>query len=84
MKSIILKSKGDLTISSLDAGGLKEKTLPFDSFIQVIDAAADLTINVMFLKPGPGECIIIPAHAANRFHAVEQFKMITTIKSGYE
>ena len=86
MKTIIRKSTGDITVSSVDAGeGLMEKTLPFDCFIQIIDGAAELTIDKKLYKLRLGEGIIIPAHSFHRFHANEQFKMITTIiKSGYE
>ncbi len=86
MKTIIKKSTGDITVSSIDAGeGLMDKTIPFDCFIQIIDGAADLTINKKLYKLRLGDGIIIPAHAFHRFHANEQFKMLTTIiKSGYE
>ena len=46
MRTIIKKTTGNITVSSLDAGEeLTEKTLPFDTFIQIIDGTADLTIN---------------------------------------
>jgi quercetin dioxygenase-like cupin family protein len=85
-KTIIKKTSGNVTVSSFDAGEeLAEKTSPFDNFIQIIDGAAELTIddNVYMLKLG--EAIIIPAHANHHFNANVQFKMISTvIKSGYE
>jgi quercetin dioxygenase-like cupin family protein len=85
-KTIIKKTTGNITVSSFDAGEeLAEKLSPFDTYIQIIDGAADLTIddNIYRLKLGDG--IIIPAHAKHNFTANEQFKMISTvIKSGYE
>ena len=85
-KTIIKKTTGNITVSSFDAGEeLAEKTSPFDNYIQIIDGNAEVVINEQNYKLGLGEGIIIPAHAAHRFHANEQFKMISTvIKSGYE
>ena len=85
-KTIIKKSTGNVTVSSLDAGEeLAEKTSPFDTYIQIIDGAAELIIAGKTFKMKLGEGIIIPAHARHNFNANEQFKMISTvIKSGYE
>lgn len=86
MKTIIKKTTGNITVTSLDAGAeLSEKTSPFDTFIQIIDGTAQLAIRDKKYKLRLGEGIVIPAHAAHCFNANEQFKMIsTTIKSGYE
>lgn len=85
-KTIIKKITGDITLMSFDSGEeLAEKTSPFDSFVQIIDGSAEITINkkVHYLELGEG--IIIPAHAPNCFKANQRFKMIVTIiKSGYE
>jgi len=85
-KTIIKKTTGNVTVSSFDAGEeMAEKTSPFDTFIQIIDGVAELSINDKKYKLRLGEGIIIPAHARNQFNASEQFKMISTvIKSGYE
>jgi quercetin dioxygenase-like cupin family protein len=85
-KTIIKKSTGNITVSSLDAGEeLAEKTSPFDMYIQIIDGVAEVTISDKIYKLRLGEGIIIPAHATHNFNANEQFKMISTIiKSGYE
>jgi quercetin dioxygenase-like cupin family protein len=85
-KTIIKKTTGNITVSSFDAGEeLAEKTSPFDTFIQIIDGAAEVIINEKKYEIRLGEGIIIPAHSAHCFNANEQFKMIsTTIKSGYE
>jgi quercetin dioxygenase-like cupin family protein len=86
IKTIIKKTTGNVTVSSLDAGEeLEEKTLPFDSFIQIIDGTAQVEIGDKRYKLRLGEGIIIPAHSPHCFNANEQFKMISTIiKSGYE
>jgi quercetin dioxygenase-like cupin family protein len=86
IKTIIKKTTGNITVSSLDAGEeLSEKTVPFDTFIQIIDGTAEVTINKKKYKLRLGEGIIIPAHSSHCFNANEQFKMISSIiKSGYE
>jgi len=85
-KTIIKKITGNITISSFDEGEeLAEKTSPFDTYIQIIDGAAEIIINSKKFKLTLGEGIVIPAHASHNFNANEQFKMISTIiKSGYE
>lgn len=85
-KTILKKTTGNVTVSSFDAGEVLEaKTSPFDTFIQIIDGAAQLVIRGRTYKLRLGEGIIIPAEANHQFHATEQFKMISTIiKSGYE
>ncbi len=85
-KTIIKKTTGNVTVSSLDAGEeLSPKTLPYDTYIQIIDGLASVAINDKIFKLKLGEGIIIPAHAKHCFNANVQFKMISTIiKSGYE
>jgi quercetin dioxygenase-like cupin family protein len=85
-KTIIKKTTGNITASSFDAGEeLAEKTSPFDTYVQIIDGTAELTIKGDTFKLKLGDGIIIPAHAQHNFHAKQQFKMISTvIKSGYE
>jgi len=85
-KTILKKSTGNVTVLSFDTGEeLPEKTSPFDTYIQIIEGTADLTINENKLKLRLGEGIVIPAHSMHYFNAKEQFKMISTvIKSGYD
>lgn len=85
-KTIIKKSTGNITVMSFDTGKeLAEKTSPFDSFAQIIDGSAEITINKKLHVLQLGEGIIIPAHAINQVKANQRFKMIVTvIKSGYE
>ncbi len=85
-KTIIKKTTGNITVSSFDAGEeITEKISPFDNYIQIIDGAAEVTINDRKYKIKLGEGITIPAHSKHNFNANEQFKMISTIiKSGYE
>ncbi len=85
-KTIIKRSTGNITVSSLDAGEeLAEKISPFDTYIQIIDGVAELNMKDKIYKLKLGDGIIIPAHAKHNFNANVQFKMISTvIKSGYE
>src|SRR5687768_7446531 len=79
-KTIIRKTTGNITVSSLDAGEeLARKTSPFDTYIQIIDGSAELVINDKKYNLRLGEGIVIPAHVAHNFCANEQFKMISTI-----
>jgi quercetin dioxygenase-like cupin family protein len=85
-KTIIKKTTGNITATSVAIGEeLGEKTTPFDTYVQIIDGAAEVIIDdkIIVLKPGQG--IVIPAHSKHSFTATEKFKMIrTVIKSGYE
>lgn len=85
-KTILKKTTGNVTATSIAEGvELGEKTIAFDTYVQIIDGTAEVIINgkKIYLKIGEG--IIIPAHAKHSFTANKQFKMITTIiKSGYE
>jgi quercetin dioxygenase-like cupin family protein len=86
IRTIIKKTTGNITLTSIDAGEeLPEYISPFDTFIQIIDGAANVKIREENYILQPGEGMIIPAHSAHCFSATEQFKMISTvIKSGYE
>ena len=64
---------------------LGEKSIPFDTYVQIIDGATEVNIESKSILLKLGEGIIIPAHSKHSFTATEQFKMISTvIKSGYE
>lgn len=85
-KTIIKKINGNVTAVSFDMGEeLEEKTSPFDTYIQIIDGTAGLTINKKEYELSLGQGIVIPSNQRHHFTANEQFKMISTvIKSGYE
>jgi quercetin dioxygenase-like cupin family protein len=85
-KTIIRKTTGNISVLAIDTGeALAEKISPFDTFIQVIEGAAEVVIDEKPNLLQTGEAIIIPAHASNFVKANERFKMVSTvIKSGYE
>jgi len=85
-KTIIKKTTGNVTVTSFATGEeLAEKTVPFDTYIQIIDGTAEVIINEIKHQLKSGRGIVIPAHASHRFNANEQFKMISTvIKSAFD
>jgi quercetin dioxygenase-like cupin family protein len=86
IKSIIKKTTGNISAISCDSGeAMSEKTIPFDTYVQIIDGRAEVVIDGKSNMLDTGQSIIIPAHALNMVKANERFKMISTvIKSGYE
>lgn len=63
-RTIMKKTTGNVTVCSFAVGEkMAEKTSPFDNYIQIIDGAAEVTINEKIIKVCLGEGIIIPAHA---------------------
>ncbi len=78
-KTIIKKTNGGVTATSFAEGEkLCEKITEYDTYVQIIDGKADVTIDNKDYKLNLGEGIIIPAHTVHCFKAEEQFKMITT------
>jgi len=85
-KTILNKSTGNVSVLSFDSGeGLIEKTIPFDTYVQIIEGNAELVISGISSFLNTGNSIVIPAHAPNFVRPNGRFKMvITVIKSGYE
>ncbi len=85
-KSIIEKITGSISAISFDIGeGIREKTIPYDTFVQIIDGRAEIIIDGISNSLNTGQSIVIPAHATNTIKANERFKMISTIiKSDYD
>ena len=85
-KTILRKSTGNVTAMSFAEGEeLGEKTSPYDTYVQIIDGAAELVMNKKKFQLKVGEGIVIAANSIHCFNANQQFKMISTvIKSGYE
>lgn len=85
-RTILKKITGDSTAFSLDKGQeLDKKTIPFDTFILIIDGVAQVTAKGKKYEVSVGEGIVIPAHDSHSFQANRQFKMIATvIKNGYD
>jgi len=79
-KTIIKKTSGNVTVASFAADEeLAEKKSPHDTFIQIIDGAAEVIINEKKYQLKVGNGIIVPANAPYCINAHEKFKMISTI-----
>src|SRR5580765_1909305 len=69
-KTIIKKTTGNITVTSFDTGEeLGEKTSPFDTYIQIIDGAAEIIIDEKKYLLQLGNGIVIPAHASHCINA---------------
>ena len=76
-RTLIDRKIGTITLFSFDAGqGLSEHTVPFDAFVQIIDGAAEVTIDGKVQRVASGEFIIMPANIPHSLKAVEKFKMM--------
>jgi len=76
-RTLIDRKIGTITLFSFDAGqGLSEHTVPFDAFVQIIDGAAEVTIDGTKHLVSAGEFIIMPANIPHSLKAVEKFKMM--------
>ena len=79
-KTIIKKTSGNVTVASFAADEeLAEKKSPNDTFIQIIDGAAEVIINEKKYQLKVGDGIIVPANALYCINAHEKFKMISTV-----
>ncbi len=79
-KTVIKKNTDNVTISSFSEGvELIEKNAPFDTYIQIIEGIAELSINNRDYMLHMGNGIIIPAHSKHYFNANVQFKMLSTV-----
>lgn len=83
MKTLIKKTTGNVTASSLDAGeALTERTSPFDIILQVIDHEVEIVIDHQTYNMDRVESVIIPVHFRDVLRANMRFKvMCTVIKS---
>ena len=79
-KTVIKKNINNVTISSFSEGvELIEKDAPFDTYIQITESIAELSINKRDYMLHMGNGIIIPAHSKHYFNANVQFKMLSTV-----
>ncbi len=85
-ETIVKKAADNITaISVATDKKVVEKIIAFNTFIQIIEGAAEVIIKNEKHQLKLGDGIIIPAHAKHSIIAKEECKMISTIiKSGYE
>jgi quercetin dioxygenase-like cupin family protein len=80
VSKIVLKKNGGVTATAFDEGEkFCEKSNEYDTYVQIVDGKAQITINNICHELRLGEGIVIPANTLHCFKAEEQFKMITTI-----
>lgn len=78
-KTIVNKGCHVFSVSSVREDVTAERRTNYDTFIQVIEGAAELKINSKRYKLSLGEGIIVPANVQYRFSTVQGFKMIATV-----
>lgn len=79
-KTIIKKADNSLSAVAFDEGEIFcEKTTEYDTYVQVIDGKAEVTIGKKDFNLKLGESIIIPENTLYCFIANETFKLIITI-----
>ena len=85
-KTIVKKLTGTVHVYAFDSGQeFVERISAFDSFIQILDGTARITVDSSVVNVDVGQAMIIPAHSRNTIVANTRFKMLSTvIKSGYE
>src|SRR6187399_979420 len=70
IKTIIKKTTGNVSVVSFDSGEVfASRTSPFETFIQVIDGKAEITIDDTPHLLNTGDSIIIPANVKNSIKA---------------
>lgn len=85
-KTIIKTTMGHIKAFSFDSGeSLQQRASPFDTFLHIVEGAAEIIVDGKANILHAGQVLIIPAHLSSRINANERFKMISTvIKSGYD
>ncbi len=79
-KTILDKPVGTITLFAFDKGQkLSEHTAPYDAVVQVIEGAANLTIDNKDMQVSAGQIIIMPANIPHAVTAKEKFKMLLTM-----
>jgi quercetin dioxygenase-like cupin family protein len=79
-KTIINNSGGKLSAVAFDKGEkFCETTTKYDTYIQIIDGKAEVTIGNKDWELKLGQGMIIPINTVHCFKAKSEFKMITTI-----
>jgi quercetin dioxygenase-like cupin family protein len=76
-RTLVDKKTGTITVFAFSEGqGLSEHTAPFDAFVQIIEGAAEITIEGTLHIVQAGQMIIMPADKPHALRAYEKFKML--------
>lgn len=79
-KTIIKNVGGKLSAVAFDEGEqFCETTAKYDTYVQIIDGKAEVTIGTKDWELKLGQGMIIPVNTVHCFKADSEFKMITTV-----
>jgi len=79
-KTVIKNHGGKLSVVSFDKGEkFCETTVKYDTYVQVIEGKAEVTIGTKDWELKLGEGMLIPANTVHCYKAKSKFKMISTI-----
>jgi quercetin dioxygenase-like cupin family protein len=79
-RTLIDKPAGTVTVFSFDEGeGLSEHTSPYDALVQIVDGAAEITIDGESQAVEAPRAIIMPAGKPHALRAKSRFKMVLTM-----
>ncbi|WP_286756820.1 hypothetical protein [Roseivirga sp. UBA838] len=86
VRSIINRPTGNLSIVAIDTGQVMDrKSVPFDTYLQVIEGLARLSIGNQTFIVKNGQSIIIPARIQSTLTATIRLKIfLAIIKTGNE
>jgi quercetin dioxygenase-like cupin family protein len=83
-RTVMNKTKDNVTVSSLVSGeDLGSRYFQIDTFVQVIEGIAWVSIHNRTYELRLGEGIVIPANTKHFFYSVDKYKLIaTSLRSG--
>lgn len=80
IKHIFNASAGNIMALALDYGKVyNPETIPFSTFIKVIEGKAEVVINNVSTYCQNSDCMIIPGNVSYSIEANERFKMLSII-----
>ena len=78
-RTVMKKTNDDLTVTSLVFGeDLGSRQFQVDTFVQVIEGMAWLSIHGRTYELRLGEGVVVPANAKHFFYSVTKYKLIAT------
>jgi quercetin dioxygenase-like cupin family protein len=80
IKTILKKSTGKFSVTSINSGGmLTERSNFLDTFVQIIEGKAEIVINGRTNSVKTGQSLVIPALIPHFVKPDGSFKMILTV-----
>ncbi len=79
-RTMIKRKHGSVTLFAFDEGQeLSEHTAQFDALVQIVDGAAEVTVDGVPYRVSTGQAILMPANIPHALSAVTPFKMVLTM-----